>query len=278
MRKIVKKLLSLTTLITLIILSAFSGCVVLGTSGSHSLNSSNTDTSSGLGSSSSVSQTEWVEPTDDETATSLIANNYTPNSQQIGLYATGLLDAKLTNGSDKISPPENTSFCSVITYTVRPNKGNSRGYYYANFLNLSEWLQEPNTVQTNPCPDELYEKYKDVDWTKAYISFWMYNASDVTAAVYGTDTDFDNPNTPEKETMPTNKTESAGKKIWSLQPKAWTRIKLSLKTYCDITSDVIATGEYNIKLWLHFIDDRVTTANCTGNETWTFYMTGFEFI
>ena len=273
MRKIVKKFLSIAMLITLIILSAFSGCVVLGTSDNHS-NSSNVSSSSG----SSISQKGWCAPSDDETATALIANNYTPNSQQIGLYATGLLEAKLTSGSDKISSPENTSFCSLITYTVSPNKGNSRGHYYANFLNLSDWLQEPNTWLTNPAPDGLYEKYKDIDWSKAYISFWMYNDTDVTAAVYGTDTDFNDPNTPEKETMPTNKTESVGKKIWSLQPKAWTKIKLSLKTYCDIESDVIAEGEYNIKLWLHFTDESVTTANCTGKETWTFYMTGFEFI
>lgn len=226
-----------------------------------------------------VSTGNWGAPTEDGTATALIANNYTPNSQQIYLYGTGLLEANL-KGVGGISAPENTSYGSVIAYTVRPNTGNSRGYYYANFLNLSTWYQTPNTMVTNPAPDGLHEKYKDIDWTNAYISFWMYNDTDIVVSIYGTDNDFDDPDTPTQETEPTKKTESIGKKACSLKPKSWTKVNLSLKTYCDVVSDVFsdeAFEDYNVKLWLRFTDERVTTENCTGNETWSFYMTGFEF-
>ena len=214
----------------------------------------------------------------DETATKLIAQNYTHNSQKINHWATGLLAAKLQDSFDEIQLPENTLYGSVIEYMVSPNRGNSEGYYYANFLNLSKWSLMPNTMVTNPAPIELYEKYKDLDWSNAYILFWMYNATDIVVSVHGTGTDFDDKSTPEKETWPTQATEGLGKKVWAMQPKTWRRFKISLKTYCNIASDVIGTGEYNIKLWLSFQDERVTSKTCTGEENWKFYLTGFEFV
>ena len=269
-------------LLTLLVTTALSSCVVLPGTG-NSGNSTSVESSTG---GSSTSSEDWGEPTDDGTATNLIVNNYTPNSQQINIWATGRLETSL-KGTGGISLPENTSYGSLIEYTVRPNatetvKGNSRGDYYANFLNLSTWYQAPNTMLTNPAPAGLHEKYKDIDWSDASIRFWMYNASDLDVGVYGTDNDFDNRDTPGMvENEPTIRNEGTGKKIWTLRAKEWAQVTISLKKYCNVTKDVLADGayeDYNIKLWLSFQDERVTTETCTGEETWKFYMMGFEFI
>ena len=66
-----------------------------------------------------------LQPVNDTTATNLIARNYTPNSQKINQWATGLLSAELKNGFSEIQAPENTAYSSVIEYTVSDSSGNS---------------------------------------------------------------------------------------------------------------------------------------------------------
>ncbi len=209
-----------------------------------------------------------------------LTSQYTAVSSEIYKYTTATLYAE-EQEFGTITAPQGTAYESFVNYQMGAGVGHSSGSYSANFLNMSAYKTNKNTMLANPMSAVAYEKYKTVDWTDAYITFWVYNASDLTASLCGTDTDFDDSKTEEIETVPTNATESAGAQITTILPKTWAKVNVSLAKECGITSDVIATGDYNIKLWWKLIDPEAVKRQddkntFDGTETWSFYITGFE--
>ena len=169
-----------------------------------------------------------------------------------------------------VSAPTGTAYTSYVDYMLTTNANKGDDTYYANFLNFSAYTDVKNTRSTATIPAYLYEKYKTIDWTNAYLSFWFYNDTDLTATLYGTK------DTTGLDLNETNQ-EQQGEVITSVAAKTWTKVNVSLKDYCGIQSDVIATGNYNIKLWLSVTDTSVEASNLA-EKSWSFYMTGFEFV
>ena len=201
-----------------------------------------------------------------------LTEHYTDSSSKINRYFVAPLSAtELKFGT--VTAPESGLGESYIEYNVSAGVGHSGGSYEANFLNFSAYTETKNTRYTRPMSAESYEKYKNIDWTDAYVSFWMYNDADVEVTLYGIRTegvDYEQSN--QEGWDPT-------KALMRLAPKTWTKVTVSLAHACGVKSDVIATGNYNIKLWLVFNDPEASKNKGTydGTESWKFYMAGFKF-
>ena len=199
-----------------------------------------------------------------------LALNYTPVTKNIlRFYDTNLAtDAK--DFGETVTAPQDTSYGSYVEYILTTNANRGDDCYYANFLNFSAYTETMNSRSSAAIAPELYEKYKDIDWSNAYMSFWAYNANDVTATLYGT------LDTTNLDLSATN-TEQQGTQITTLAARTWTKVTVSLKNYCNIESDVIATGNYNIKLWMSYTDTSVTAEN-VADKSWKTYLTGLKFF
>ena len=107
-----------------------------------------------------------------------------------------------------------------------------------------------------------------------FFSFYLLSSSKIvsrglTATLYGT------LDTTGLDLNETNQ-EQQGATITTVAANSWTKVTVSLKDYCGIQSDVIATGDYNIKVWLSVYDSSVEDANFA-DKSWAFYVTGVEF-
>ena len=204
--------------------------------------------------------------TGDEETMRLATNNTANTNDVYRFYGSSLTtDVKaFTDGQEK--PFADAT--SYVEYTLVPTANKGDDDYYANFLNFSAYTETKNTRSAKAIPTALYERYKNIDWSNAYMSFWLYNGSGFTATLYGT------LDTTGLDLEQTN-TENHGDVITTVG-SGWTKVTVSLKDYCGITSDVIATGNYNIKVWLQVIDTSVTADNLA-DKSWSFYMTGVEF-
>ena len=60
-----------------------------------------------------------------------------------------------------------TGISSCLEYTLTAT-GEASWQYVGNFLDFST---------EHPLDSEIYEKYKYIDWSNAYITFWAYNAN-----------------------------------------------------------------------------------------------------
>lgn len=225
----------------------------------------NADTYADFGASLYITGVTFYNPDESK----VLADNYTMATTGIyRFYDTTLTTAVGEFGT--VSAPESTEYTSYIEYTLTTNANKGDDTYYANFLNFSAYTDERNTRSTAAIPEYLYEKYKNVDWSDAYISFWLYNDTDLTATLYGTK------DTTGLDLSATNQ-ECEGEAVTTVAARSWTKVTVSLKEYCNIQSDVIATGDYNIKLWLSVTDTSVEADNLA-EKSWSFYMTGLEFI
>ena len=209
------------------------------------------------------------------TVEDMMVGNYSPDTFAISIYERGALSAQVKDFG-AVSAPEATSYSSYIDYTMSGGNQGAKGNktFASNFINFSAYTGTANTQVTNPISAELYNKYKNIDWSNAYMSFYFYNATGKDVTLYGTDNDFGGG-------APSKTTESYGTAaIQTISAgTGWTKVTVSLADYCGITSDVIATGNYNIKLWLTLVDTSVEGLTYAEIEakTWSFYVTGFEF-
>jgi len=181
-------------------------------------------------------------------------------------------------GTDFVAPTD-TNYTKYVDYTMTSQGGKSNGQFKVNFLNFSDNTGTANTRVESPMPSAMLAKYQDLDWANASVSFYVYFA-DMSDKISGlelcgtqasTGVDYSQTNT-----------ENCGSRLTTLTAGKWTKVTFKLSDVCpDATQLDVASGNYNIKVWLAFVDSAYTSSASPEDhaaKTWSFYMTGFEFI
>lgn len=202
---------------------------------------------------SSFSDTvEFTTFTAGDEATMRLATNYTATGTDFNKNYYANLSTDVKEFADGQTKPYDDATL-YIEYSMTTSAMKQSGYE-GRFLNFSA---------DTPISDVLLEKYKNVDWNDAYISFWVYNDTEYTFELFsGTSSAWN----------------TSGWRSGKPTARTWTQVTISLADYFSVSKNAIETGDYGIYLYVYYQNTGCQTEDTYQNLAGKFYVAGFEFF